>query len=86
MAQKFYLNKILKIDNIEYYTLDSLSQLKKCYDQFLEDSGGTDPDFPTLNLGGNGKRIKGTNVFSIFGDDEDFKGITESGLPGDKLI
>jgi hypothetical protein len=85
MAQKFYLNKILKIDNIEYYSLESLNQIKKSYDKFLEDSGGTDPDFPTLNLGAEGKRVKGTNVYSIFGDDENFKGISE-GLPNDKLI
>lgn len=83
MEQKFYLNKIIKLTNIEYYTLSSLKQLRKCYDQFIEDTNGTDPDFPTLNFGGNGKSVKGTNVFNVFGDDPDFEGI--KGLSNDKL-
>lgn len=61
MDLKFYLNKFLKIDNIEGYTLNSLNELKKCYDKFLKNSEGTDPDFPTLNFGGKGDTYTAKN-------------------------
>lgn len=83
MDLKFYLNKFLKADNIEHYTLDSLYKLKKVYDDFLDKSEGIDPDFPGMTLGdhGNGERIKGTNYYSIFGGEENIpeghKGILE---------
>lgn len=61
MELKFYLNKFLKIDNIEGYTLKSLLELKKCYDKFLNNSKGTDPDFPTLNFGNGGDTYTSKN-------------------------
>ncbi len=50
MDLKFYLNKFLKVDNIEGYTIGTLEELRKSYDRFLEKSG-FDPDFPMLSLG-----------------------------------
>jgi len=88
MDLKFYLNKFVKADNIEGYTLSTLNQLRKIHDEFLDSSEGIDPDFPGLTLGdhGGGEKIsKGTNAYSIFGGEEnipkDYKGIT-----GDRLI
>lgn len=65
MSLKFYLNKFLKVDNIENYTLGTLQELRKTYDEFLEASEGTDPDFPMIDFGQKGKKIKGTNVSKI---------------------
>lgn len=77
MELKFYLNKFLKVDNIEGYTLGTLEELRKSYDRFLEKSG-FDPDFPMLALGsgassspeGNGgsdklKFEKGNNIHNF---------------------
>ena len=52
MDLKFYLNKFLKADGIEGYTLSSLKALRECYENFLDTTEGTDPDFPLLNFGG----------------------------------
>lgn len=67
MELKFYLNKFVKVDNIEGYTLSALKELKKAYDKFLEDSEGFDPDYPELSFGGKGKNlVKGkTNVENL---------------------
>lgn len=71
MDLKFYLNKIIKVDNIENYSLTAIIELKKAYTKFLETTEGADPDFPMMNFLGNGKRIKGTNIYDVFGDDEE---------------
>lgn len=55
MQLKLYLNKFLKVDNIEYYTLGALQELRKSYDNFLELSSGTDPDFPMMDFGDKGE-------------------------------
>ena len=55
MDLKFYLNKFLKVDNIENYTIASLEELRKSYDRFIE-KAGFDPDFPMLSLGGSGDK------------------------------
>ena len=60
MDLKFYLNKFLKVDNIEQYTLDQLDELRKSYDRFIEKSG-FDPDFPMLSLGGPEEDKKSSN-------------------------
>ena len=76
MELKFYLNKFLKADNIENYTLKSLQQLKSNYEKFLEDTEGVDPDFPLINFGNKGKKIEGKNIYSALKDNEsleDFK-------------
>lgn len=76
MALKFYLNKFLKVDNIENYTLDTLQKLKDYYDEFLEDSEGVDPDFPLMSFGNKGQKIGGHNIYQALGDGEsleDFK-------------
>ena len=70
MDLKFYLNKIVKIDNIEHYSLSSLKQIKKLYDQFLETTGGFDPDYPMIDFsGGKGKSTQtmraGNNKYQI---------------------
>lgn len=51
MSLKLYLNKYLKVDNIEYYTLPCLQILQKEYDALLKKTEGIDPDFPQLNFG-----------------------------------
>lgn len=66
MGLKFYLNKYVKVDNIENYTLGALKILQGEYTKFLEESGGVDPDFPMFNFGGNtggnkDLKIKGQN-------------------------
>jgi hypothetical protein len=66
MGLKLYLNKFLKVDNIEYYTFSELMALKKEYEQIMEETEGVDPDFPMFTFGGKkGKKIKGTNVSKI---------------------
>ena len=66
----FYLNKLIKLGNIENYSFHSVVEMRKAYNRFLEDTEGSDPDFPMMNLLGSGKRVKGSNVYDIFGDDE----------------
>ena len=61
MELKFYLNKFLKVDNIEGYTLETLEELRKAYDKFL-DKSGFDPDFPMLSLGNDGDGKKGETI------------------------
>lgn len=80
METKFYLNKIIKIDNIENYSLSALSEIRKCYDKFLEKSEGVDPDYPMMRFGEGGKTIKGTNVYSLFEEDPEFKGLSDERL------
>ena len=66
MALKFYLNKFLKVDNIEQYSLTQLVELKNTYQEFIDDSEGYDPDFPMTTFGdGKGKNVSGTNVHTI---------------------
>ena len=57
MDLKFYLNKFLKVDNIEGYTIPVLEELRKSYDRFLE-KAGFDPDFPMLSFGNEGNKEK----------------------------
>ena len=61
MELKFYLNKFLKVDNIEFYDLKTLFKLRTTYDKFIETSGGTDPDFPLIDFGDKGQKIQGVN-------------------------
>ena len=65
MGLKLYLNKFLKVDNIESYTFSELMILKKEYEKVLENSEGIDPDFPTYIFGSGGKKIGGTNVHTL---------------------
>lgn len=78
MGLKLYLNKFLKVDNIESYTFSELMTLKKEYEKVLEGSEGIDPDFPTYVFGGGGKKIGGTNVHTLTKpttDEEDEKSV-----------
>lgn len=60
MDLKFYLNKFLKVDRIEDYTLKTLVKLREVYEDFLQRSEGVDPDFPMLNFGQKGmQKLKG---------------------------
>ena len=64
MDLKFYLNKFIKVDNIEGYTLSSLRTIEESYSSFMEKTEGLDPDFPTINFegkGGKGKKVQGHN-------------------------
>lgn len=84
MDLKFYLNKFLKTDNIEYYTIPTLTELKSTYEKFLKSSKGIDVDFPTITFNEyaeDGITLKGNNVYSVFDSEddipEDFKGIKD---------
>lgn len=55
MELKLYLNKFLKVDNIEVYSLKTLKEMRSAYDKFLKDTEGSDPDFPGMSFGGEGK-------------------------------
>lgn len=77
MELKFYLNKFLKADNIEGYTLKSLGILRKTYESFLESSEGTDPDFPMVDFGSKGKKVQGVNK-SKLSTSEDIEDIFNS--------
>lgn len=71
MDLKFYLNKFLKVDNIENYTLKCIMELQKRYDIFLDHSEGVDPDFPLIDFGKNGKKVQGVNKIQAgFGEEE----------------
>ena len=65
MGLKLYLNKFLKVDNIESYTFSELITLKKEYEKVLEESEGVDPDFPTYVFGSTGKKIAGTHIHTL---------------------
>ena len=69
MDLKFYLNKILKIDNIENYTLKSLEKIKDAYTNLLEKTEGKDPDYPGYIFGdfkkGTTKLSVGKNVYQL---------------------
>ena len=65
MDLKFYLNKFLKVDNIEGYGLGSLFKLRDVYEEFLDNSKGTDPDFPMIDFGDRGKKVKGVNKLAV---------------------
>ena len=66
MQLKFYLNKFLKVDNIENYTLKSLMELEKVYEDFKDTTEGLDPDFPNINFNSKGKKVTvGENVYAL---------------------
>ena len=66
MQLKFYLNKFLKVDNIENYTLNSLHELEKIYEDFKDTTEGLDPDFPNINFNSKGKKVTvGENVYAL---------------------
>lgn len=67
MHLKLYLNKYLKVDNIELYSLSYLIDLRKEYENFLDLTGGYDPDFPNINIGDRkeGQKIKGKNKIQL---------------------
>ena len=67
MHLKLYLNKYLKADNIEFYSLNYLIDLRKEYENFLDLTGGYDPDFPNINIGDRkeGQKIKGKNKIQL---------------------
>ena len=69
MDLKFYLNKFLKADGIENYHLKALYKLRESYDSFIENSKGTDPDFPMIDFGNKGEKVKGTNISKVNGTD-----------------
>ena len=66
MQLKFYLNKFLKVDNIEQYTLGALKKLEETYDEFKEKTDGTDPDFPGISFKTKGTKLSvGSNVYAL---------------------
>ena len=94
MYLKLFLNKVVKVDNIENYSLDSLIKLQEEYENFLERSEGYDPDFPMTGLGGNNKKGKktmkvgGTNAFALFDEnnpDPNYEGIKRSAIAKAKM-
>lgn len=95
MQLKLYLNKIIKVDNIEGYNLSTIMEIQNAYTSFLENSDGYDPDFPmsgTKDKHGNGDmqniKIKGTNVYANFDEDNpdpNFEGIPRSAIAKAKM-
>ncbi len=71
MSLKFYLNKILKCDNIEHYSLRTLGELKSCYDEFIKKTG-SDPDFPSLPMNTDGSLSIGSDklIGSVLDQDD----------------
>lgn len=66
MQLKFYLNKFLKVDNIEQYTLGALKELENTYEEFKEKTEGIDPDFPGITFKTKGTKLNvGTNVYAL---------------------
>lgn len=61
MELKLYLNKFLKVDNIEMYALESLYELRETYTKFIDSFGGKDPDFPMMNFGDPENTYKSSN-------------------------
>ena len=41
--------------------------MKKVYDDFVEKTEGIDPDFPMIDFGGKGQKIKGKNKLQVLG-------------------
>ena len=70
MDLKFYLNKFIKVDGIEHYTLKALREIQSCYERYLEKTEGVDPDFPMMTFGnGKGKKVAGVNAAKQEEDD-----------------
>lgn len=66
MQLKLYLNKFLKVDNIENYTLNELKDLEDAYEDFKEKTEGIDPDFPGITFKTNGTKLNvGSNVYQL---------------------
>ena len=89
MELKLFLNKILKVDNIEDYGLKSLAALRESYDKFLEKTGGADPDFPMIDFGDNGDKVQGMNkqqAIEKYGDPDDIEGETKQKPPQEELL
>lgn len=70
MDLKFYLNKILKVDNIENYTLKTLISLRTRYEEFLDKTEGVDPDFPMISYNSKGTKIRGKNLAANLEEEE----------------
>ena len=51
----------MKTDNIEVYGLKTLVELRQAYERFIEKTGGADPDFPMIDFGDKGNKVKGKN-------------------------
>lgn len=78
MEQKFFLNKFVKISNIESYTLSSLKCISEAYDNMLEKAEGKDPDFPEIEFEGKkGTKVKGISTYQA---DQMFGKRTDSAL------
>lgn len=61
----------MKCDNIEQYSLRTLEELRKCYEEFLKKTG-TDPDFPNMpTASGDGNiNIKADQLTSFIDGEE----------------
>lgn len=88
MDLKFYLNKFLKVDRVEEYTLKTLIKLREVYEDFLQQSDGIDPDFPMLNFGGKGmQKLKGIRPENFIDPmDSDFQEYKEGQQRNIKLM
>ncbi len=81
MQLKFYLNKFLKVDNIENYTLGTLKKLEEVYDDFKEKTNGIDPDFPEISFKTKGTKLTvGSNVYDLMDTKPDPNGALKSTL------
>lgn len=79
MQLKFYLNKFLKVDNIEHYTLGALKKLEDTYEEFKQKTDGIDPDFPSITFKTKGTKITvGSNVYKLLDAIPDPNGVISS--------
>lgn len=53
MKIKFNLNKYCKLDNIEKYSMDTIREMQKVYEEYLKDTDGVDIDFPGFKFNQN---------------------------------
>ena len=51
MKIKLSLNKLARFDNIEYYSLSTVYQMMKTYEDYVKDNDGMDISFPGFFIG-----------------------------------
>lgn len=52
---KFSLNKLGRIDNIEKYSINVISELYKAYESYIDGNDGQDVEFPGFFFGKDAK-------------------------------
>lgn len=50
MKLKLNLNKLCKLDNIEDYSMDTIHEMQKAYQDYLDESEGVDIEYPEFKF------------------------------------